>query len=141
MCLKKQQLDVEPDLEFLLFGLVSSQKASKVCFFLNQIANLNLERVEDFKLPDYNPASKTSFSKFAFSDEENHLLFSVLANKEFGLCLFSDLKQFDFLLILRGGLEFFDPKKFIEDLRVVDDIQLLVEIENDKIKSKLSWIV
>ena len=88
--LKNQLLDVKPDIEFLLFGIVSSQKGSKICFFLNHIANLHLERVEDLKLPDYNINSTTSFSKFTYPDEENHLHFSVMANKEFGLCLFND---------------------------------------------------
>lgn len=139
--LKKQQLEVESDLDFLLLGMVSSQKASKIGFYLNQSANLNLERVADFKLPDYNPQANTSFSKFAWYDEENHLNYSLLANKEFGLCLFNDLKQFDYLVTIRGGIEFFELQKFMTQCRSASGIDLVALIDNEKLKSKISWIV
>ncbi|OYU94639.1 MAG: hypothetical protein CFE21_15285 [Bacteroidetes bacterium B1(2017)] len=141
MSLKKLQLEVEEDLAFLLFGLVSGHKASKLVFFLNFVPPFNFERVPDLKLPDFNPKSETSFSKFAFQDEENHLDFYLLANKEFGLTLVSELKQFDFLLIVRGGLEFFDANSFARDCMKLQGVQLIAPIENDKIKSKISWII
>ncbi len=139
--MKKLQLEVEEDLSFLLFGLVSNHKASKLLFFLNQLESLNFERVADLDLPDYNPNSEISFSKFAFHDEENHLDFYVLSNKEFGLCLFNDLKQFDYLLIVRGGLEFFNQKKFTQSCMQLSGIQFMAPILNPKILSKISWII
>ena len=139
--MKKLQLEVEEDLSFLLFGLVSNHKASKLLFFLNQLESLNFERVADLDLPDYNPNSEISFSKFAFHDEENHLDFYVLSNKEFGLCLFNDLKQFDYLLIVRGGLEFFNQKKFTKSCMQLSGIQFMAPILNPKILSKISWII
>jgi hypothetical protein len=138
---KKLQLEVEEDLSFLLFGLVSNHKASKLLFFLNQVESLNFERVADLDLPDYNPKSEISFSKFAYFDEENHLDFYLLANKEFGLCLFNDLKQFDYLLIVRGGIEFFDEKMFTRSCMQLSGIQFMAPITNLKILSKISWII
>ena len=139
--MKKLQLEVEEDLSFLLFGLVSNHKASKLLFFLNQVESLNFERVADLDLPDYNPKSEISFSKFAYFDEENHLDFYLLANKEFGLCLFNDLKQFDYLLIVRGGIEFFDEKMFTRSCMQLSGIQFMAPITNLKILSKISWII
>lgn len=139
--MKKLQLEVEEDLSFLLFGLVSNHKASKLLFILNQLESLNFERVADLDLPDYNPNSEISFSKFAFHDEENHLDFYVLSNKELGLCLFTDLKQFDYLLIVRGGLEFFNQKKFTQSCMQLPGIQFMAPIVNPKILSKISWII
>jgi hypothetical protein len=138
---KKLQLEVEEDLSFLLFGLVSNHKASKLLFFLNQVDSLNFERVADLDLPDYNPKSEICFSKFAYFDEENHLDFYLLANKEFGLCLFNDLKQFDYLLIVRGGIEFFDEKMFTRSCMQLSGIQFMAPITNPKILSKISWII
>lgn len=97
--------------------------------------------MSDFMLPDYNPQANTSFSRFSFSDEENHLDYSLLANKEFGLCLINELKQFDFLMIIRGGIEFFDAALFITDCRNINDILHVALIENEKLKSGLSWVV
>jgi hypothetical protein len=138
---KKLQLEVEADLSFLLFGLVSNHKASKLLFHLNQLESLNFERVADLDLPDYNPNSEISFSKFAFHDEENHLDFYLVTNKEFGLCLFAELKQFDYLLIVRGGLEFFDPKQFTQSCMQLSGIQFMTSITSPKILSKISWII
>ena len=139
--MKKLQLEVEEDLSFLLFGLVSNHKASKLLFFLNQIESMNFERVADLDLPDYNPNSEISFSKFAHFDEENHLDFYLLANKEFGLCLFNELRQFDYLLIVRGGTEFFDDKKFSRSCMQLNGIQFIASITNPKLLSKISWII
>ncbi|MDZ4667140.1 MAG: IPExxxVDY family protein [bacterium] len=135
------QLEVEEDLSFLLFGLVSSHKASQMVFCLNQIAPFDFFRVADLQMPDYNPNAATSFSKFSFFDEENHLDFHLLANKEFGLCLAPHLKQFDYLLVVRGGVEFFDGAKLAQKSRKLPGIQLLAPIENEKVKSKISWII
>lgn len=141
VCLKKLQLEVEEDLAFLLFGLVSSHKVSKLVFFLNQIGNLDFKRCQDLLLPDFNPKSETSFSKYDFIDEENHLDFYLLANKEFGLCLFKNLRQFDYLVIVRGGFEFFDAVTFAKNSMKLQGIQLAAPIENEKIKSTVSWII
>lgn len=141
MGLKKLQLDVEEDLDFLLFGLVSQLKASRLAFFLNQQLLFKFSRDEDLRLPDFNPKADISFSRFLHRDEENHLDFSMVANKEFGNCLFTDLKQFDYLLTVRGGLEFFVPGSFLADCRKVMGLQLVAVIDNPKVKSKLSWIV
>lgn len=134
-------MEVEEDVSLLLFGLVSNLKASKLLFFLNQVDSLNFERVPDLELPDYNPKADISFSKFAFFDEENHLNYYLLANKEFGLFLFNDLKQFDYLLVVRGGIEFFDVQSFQRSCMKLGAIQFIAPIENPKIISKISWII
>ncbi len=141
MGLKKLQLEVEEDTDFLLFGLVSGYKASKLAFFLNQLPVLDFNRAPDLLLPDFNPKADISFSKFSFHDEENHLDFSLVANKEFGLILINDLKQFDYLLIVRGGLEFFDPKQFASECMKLQGVQLIAPIDHEKVKSKISWII
>lgn len=123
----------------MLFGLVSTQKASKTAFLLNSLPGMDFERTEDLKLPDFNPKSEISFSRFFFQDEENHLDFSLLANKEHGMMLFPDLRQFDYLLIVRGGLEFFDAAQFAKSCMRIQGLQLVAPIEQEKIKSKISW--
>jgi hypothetical protein len=138
--LKKFQLEVEEEDEFLLFGLVSDFKPSKISHFLGQVS-LEFERIQDLLLPDFNPKAEISFSRFACRDEENHLDFSLVANREFGYWLFKELKQFNYLLIIRGGLEFFDEEDFIKQCRLVKGLQFIARIENEKLKQKLSGIV
>lgn len=138
--LKKFELEVKADVDFLLFGLVSDFKPSKLSHFLGHIS-LEFERINDLELPDFNPNSEISFSRFACMDEENHLDFYLIANKEFGYWLFKELRKFDFLLIIRGGLEFFDQERFVKDCRQVKGVQFIASIENDKLKQKLSGIV
>jgi hypothetical protein len=139
--LKKLVLEVKEDLDFLLLGLVSQFKASKLAYFLNQIDPLSLERIEDLQLPDFNPKADISFSRFSFTDEENHLDFILVANKEHGNCFFNELKQFDFLLTVRGGIDFFDTSDFTRKCMLFQGVDLVAPIKNEKIKSKLSWIV
>ncbi len=138
--LKKFQLEVEESDDFLLFGLVSDFKPSKISHFLGSIS-LNFERIQDLMLPDFNPKAEISFSRFVCLDEENHLDYSLITNREFGYWLFKELKQFNYLLIVRGGLEFFDEADFIKECRQVKGLQFIASIENEKLKQKLSGIV
>lgn len=139
--LKKLQLEVDEDLAFLLFGLVSGHKASKMAHFLNLLKLFDLEWVEDLELPDYKPKASIGFSRFAAHDEENHLDYYLIANKEFGMTLISDLRQFDYLLIIRGGIEFFDSPLFVREGMKLQGIQLIAPIEHEKIRSKISWVL
>lgn len=126
---------------FLLFGLVSGHKATRVAHVLNEQLAMNLERVPDLLLPDYNPQAEIGFSRFSWLDEENHLDYYLLTNKEVGLMLMPDLRQFDYLLIIRGGIEFFDSQGLIAKGMKISDIQLIASIEQERIRSKMSWMI
>ncbi len=139
--MKQQQLDFEADVDFLLIGIVTNQTISRLGWLINQKSGLDFSRIEDLELPDFNPAANSGFSKLDYFDEENHLDFSLIANKEFGEILSPDLKQFDFLMVLRGGIEFFEENNFLTQLRKISEIRLAATINQPKIKNKLSWIV
>jgi hypothetical protein len=139
--LKKQQLEFDADVDFLLIGLVTNQTISRLGWLINQNSGLDFSRIEDLELPDFNPAANSGFSKLDYFDEENHLHFSLIANKEFGEILSTELKQFDFLMVLRGGIEFFEENNFLSMLRKISDIRLAASINQPKIKNNLSWIV
>lgn len=139
--MKKQQLEFDADVDFLLIGLVTNQTISRLGWLINQNSGLDFSRIEDLELPDFNPAANSGFSKLDYFDEENHLHFSLIANKEFGEILSTELKQFDFLMVLRGGIEFFEENNFLSMLRKISDIRLAASINQPKIKNNLSWIV
>lgn len=139
--MKKQQLEFDANVDFLLIGIVTNQTISRLGWLINQNTGLDFSRIEDLELPDFNPAAQSGFSKLDFTDEENHLLFSLIANKEFGEILSNDLKQFDFLMVLRGGIEFFEENNFLNQLRKISEIRMAATIDQPKIKNKLSWIV
>ncbi|GAB1449221.1 hypothetical protein MASR2M44_22460 [Bacteroidota bacterium] len=139
--MKKLQLEVDGDINFLLIGIVTSQNISRLGFLLNRHSDLNLSREEDLNLSDFNPDHQSSFSKLDYWDEENHLDFSLIANRDSGEYLHPGIKQFDYLLVIRGGLEFFNRSAFLDSMRQLQEIRLISEIEDYKLKNKLSWIV
>ncbi len=53
----------------------------------------------------------------------------------------NELRQFDYLVIVRGGLEFFDAPAFTKESMKLQGIQLAAPIENEKVKSTVSWII
>ena len=139
--MKRQQLDFEANVNFLLIGIVTNQTISRLGWLINQKTGLDFSRIEDLELLDFNPAANSGFSKLDYFDEENHLHFSLIANKEFGEILSPDLKQFDFLMVLRGGIEFFEEINLLTQLRKISEISLAASIDQAKVKNKLSWIV
>lgn len=134
-------MDVEGDLDFLLIGIITSQNISRLGFLLNRSTDINLAREEDLHLRDFNPSHQTTFSKLDYRDEENHLDFSLISNRDSGEILHPGVKQFDYLLVIRGGIDFFNRKSFLESVRKLDEIRLISEIEDYKLKNRISWIV
>jgi hypothetical protein len=83
--LKRQQLDFEADVDFLLIGIVTNQTISRLGWLINQKTGLDFSRIEDLELPDFNPAANSGFSKLDYFDEEN-LIFATHRRRSRSKC-------------------------------------------------------
>ncbi len=138
---KKLSLEVEPDIDFLLLGMVSDERFSRLAWLMNKHCDANFFRTENLELPDFNPVAETEFARMEYEDEVNHLQFTLLANKSEQNFLAPELAKFDCLLVIRGGIDMFDLNEFFTKIRQISAIRLVAEIEQIKLKQKLSWIL
>jgi hypothetical protein len=74
-------------------------------------------------------------------DEENHLTYILVENKNEKRYLAAELKSLNYLLIVKGGLDFFVSDEFIKSINKIPEIKFISSIEPEKLKSNLSLIL
>lgn len=109
-----------------------------MAWFLNKINPYKFSRVDDYELEI---ASKPyAFAQFSFVDEENHTTYILLSNKDESQFLIPELKNFDYLLLIKGALDFFEEETLKNNIKTIPTIQIIFEVETEKLKSKQNLI-
>ena len=76
------------------------------------------------------------FSHFEFPIPEDHYSIELVKQKNNGFALLNELKNFDYLLIVRGERDFFDQEEITNYLNKIPGIQIAISIDIEKIKTK-----
>lgn len=128
---KKLQVSGDIREDFYLLSMVSSFADYRISFFINNNLGILLKKYADF-IP---VADKTPFSWFYFYDTDLHVYYYLFANKSQGKNLIPELKQFDYLLFIKGSLpdDFFNEKT--AKLRGTQGIQAVFRQDIKKIKN------
>lgn len=138
---KKLRIDIEQEAEISLFGIVCDKKISKLAWLINNTGFYDFEKIEDLDLTGYNPADINSYMRMQSVDEENHLTYILVENKNEKRYLASELKSLNYLLIVKGGLDFFVADECIKSINKIPEIKFISSIEPEKLKSNLSLIL
>ena len=138
---KKLSLDIEQEAEISLFGIVCDKKISKLAWLINNTGLYDFEKIDDLDLTGYNPADINSYMRMQSLDEENHLTYILVENKNEKRYLAAELKSLNYLLIVKGGLDFFVADDFIKSIQKIPEIKFISSIEPEKLKSNLSLIL
>ena len=137
--MKKVFLDIGFDYDFLLLGIVSQEKAHRLVWFINR--ELSYHFVHDGELSMFDEdQSVAAYTKYSFTDEINHLEFFLIENKDESSYLIPELRQVDFFIMIKGALDFLDVKTLISTMKPIEPIQLITEIDHQKLKSKQNLI-
>lgn len=127
-----KKLQVSGDIRegFHLLSIVSSFADYKIGFFINSNLGILLKKYADF----VRETDKTPFSWFYFYDANLHIYYYLFANKSLGKNLIPELKQFDYLMFVKGRL----PNNFYNEktakLRGTQGIQAVFQQDIMKIK-------
>ena len=136
--IKKFELEVEYEYDFLLYGVVSIEKSHRLVWHINKVYPFQFARIDDYEL-EINQKS-LSFARYLFTYDENHITYCLLANKDENNYLIPELKNFDYLVVVKGALDFFDEEEFKHTLNELPVIQLAYVLEADKLKSKVNLL-
>ncbi len=101
---------------------------------LNKIHPFNFARINDYELEINN--NKLALAQFLFVDEENHTNYYLISNKDEKLFLLPELKQYDFILVIKGAIDFFEEVHLKDTIKSIDEVQIIYPIEIEKLKSK-----
>lgn len=132
--IKKFELDIEFEYDFLLYGIVSQEKPHRLVWFLNKIYPYHFSRVDDYEI-EIN-SKLCAFAQFTFIHEENHTTYTLIGNRDESQLLIPELKNFDYLLLIKGAVDFFEEETLKEHIKTIPTVQIIFEVETEKLKSK-----
>jgi hypothetical protein len=117
--MKALLLDIEYDYGFSLFGVVSPIKDYKLAWALNKLLGLRLIKQQDLCY-DLQEKERLLISHFEHNSE--HTVVRLFGNKSIGAqnikkaFLLPDLKEFDYVLQVTGGMQECHPQEFMKRL-------------------------
>ena len=105
-----------------------------MAWLFNKIHPYNFARIEDYEI-EIN-GNLLVLAQYLFIDEENHTSYYLIANKIESNFLIPELKNFDFILIIKGAIDFFEEEQLKDTIRKISAVQIIYPIEVNKLKSK-----
>jgi len=73
---------------------------------------------------------------YTFADDENLLDFYLLGNKGKQGFLVKEFKNFDYLLMIKGNIDFVDIDEYVDKLRSLNNVLTALPINVEELKSK-----
>ena len=140
--MKKYTLETEYDFDFLLYGISCHMKDYRIAWSINNAMDLGLARADNHSVFIRKASSEPAeFALFFFEEEENHCQYILVSNHCEDGVLIIDLKQFDYFLIIRGGMFEEEEKQLLDKVRSISGVNLVNELEPSTLKSKNNLII
>jgi len=128
-------LDTGYDDDFLLFGIVSQEIPHRMSWLINK--HLGYQFASDDDLVIYSGEGIQQFHhRYYYTDEINHLSFYLLQNRDESLLLMNELRNIDYFIIIKGGLEFFEKTTFTRLIQSIPEVQLISELQHKHLKQR-----
>jgi len=132
---KKIKLELTPDFDFILIGIVSFDQDYKLCWELNRELEMDFEKTEDHVLLHKKSGLSQDFSCFSFDDSKSYLSYKILKNRSENGYLLDALKNLDYLLVITGDIDNFPIDRFRSELVKLQSIQSCFKISPGEVKN------
>lgn len=120
-----------------ILGIASTLKNYQLCWHLEKSMNIDFHTAIDLQIEMEKNRRSYSFTVYQFIhpvSQQQHFLYS---NKHEGEFLLPELQHLDFIWLIRD--DFFDESDFLllqQGIRSIQGVQLVTEVQHEKIKSK-----
>jgi hypothetical protein len=136
---KKITLDIGFDYDFVLLGIVSLEKFHRLVWLINKQLGYHFIHAGEIAFFEHDLAG-SAFTKYEFADEINHLELTLFENRDDSMYLVPEMRTVDYFMMIKGALDFLDIRDLTTNLKPIDSIQLITEIDHQKLKSKQNLI-
>jgi len=114
-----------------MLAIVSNLPDYRLSYFINEQWKICLKKFADFK-PD--PTIK-GFSWYYFPDEDHEITYYLISNKNQGILLNKELKQFDYIILVKGSFTVHFFHDMILQLRQIPQIIAVFQQDMKKLKN------
>lgn len=133
--MSKLLLELEYDFDFTLYGVSSHVANYRLAWGLNQLFDLDLERVDDIDL-SFGSSKKGDFSLYKFEDEESYSTLHLMSNRCSLGYLIPELKQMDYFIQYWGPMSNMELDQFKNELRNSPSVLAVIDIDTMALKSR-----
>jgi hypothetical protein len=133
--ISRVKLKVKQNINFVLFGIVSSEPDYKLSLELNKKFLISLKHISPIKLTDKN-GHHLPFSRFSYTDTSSELIYSLISNRNGKHFFINNLKNIDFLFQVQNPENEENINLMTSDLREIEIITAIFNLSINKIKDK-----
>lgn len=134
-------LHVDFDYDFELIALVSSWRDYRLCWQINRVLHMEFSRKPDLEITDPKRRIHAQFPLFSYEDEINFLQYFLIGNKSFGVYLIPEMRQVDYLMMIRGDAAGATKHHVVLALKNTAGIEMLFEMNPAALRSRQNLIL
>ena len=129
------------DYDFFLLAIVTQLRDFQLAWLLNQQLNIALRKETGFELFFKKKNTAVLFTWYRYIDEINKHEIHLLGNKMQSEFILPEVKQADFILMIKGFASDELKKKVTEKIKALHQIQTSVVLNPSDLKSKDNLIL
>lgn len=134
--MKKNILKIDSAYTFLVSGIVTPMPEYKLCWNLNHVLLADFYKTEDLTITIPELHVHQNFSRFVYQEDVTMSTFWVLQNKYSGDYLLPEVKQADYILLIKGTYYINKLKAIEKKVRTIAEIQTTITLDVKKLKNK-----
>jgi len=126
----------------LLLGIMASLESHQFVWQVNQVLRFDFRNNSDIEIQLTKKNRNYFFSVFEFQEPHKAISYYLYKNQFDGEYLLPEFKHLDYLWLIKGDLPSKEEERaLINDIRSLPAVQLVVELNNEKIKHKQHLIL
>jgi hypothetical protein len=137
----RRKLKIDPDFDFLLAGLATPLQDYRLAWWVNKVLHKELSRVDDLVVTDPESRQQTSFARFDYPEELTRTVFHLLQNRQGSAYLMPELKEMDYLLMIKGSYYRTKQASILKKLRGIEQMQAAVFIIPATLRSRNHLVI
>ncbi len=138
--MNKKFLKLELDLDFTLIAITSPLKDYRLCFSINKVLNISFKKIDDLEIDFYENNLPKYFSRYNYEIIQTEKNMILLANKGSDGFLIPEMRETDYFILIKDFIDEEDLAIILSGLNQIKEIQVAVEINPRKLKSKENLI-
>ena len=134
-------LKLSLDLDFILIAITAPLKDYVLCHKINTSLNYNFSKINDHEVYFNVDEPALSFSKYQFEAEEGDNVYFIVNNRNSEGFLIPEMNKVDYFLVVHNYVDEEDLNLSLRGLNQIPDIQLAVQVDPLKLKSRENLVL
>lgn len=131
----KHSLDIEYEIDFKIFGIITAIQEFKIAHYLNTKLRLQFKRINDREIYDSKSKLFQFFKQFYFKDDLDKIEYYLIKNKNLSSFCLPEFKILDYLLLISGEKYNQNDKQLLNQLNNIKTVSSVMYIEAEKVKN------